>query len=211
MSDFSLEEDENVENGRLIEGEDEDKPKNKKCKSVVKPWLSKISMMMQTVVLTMLRGCDGTKKGDPSKYIVRELRQVILENAGGNGSSYMDLGNQILIDACKAFFEDIDSYPMHFIIHFAHATEIVGYKHPDEKVREFWKGFYFDLYHTIHLNPEKEQQMDKRLIDGRDETVHGNLYNLIKDWKDSLKDFPKSSKTPELKTPEPIYSGRYDS
>lgn len=150
--------------------------------SVVKEWLSELSMMQQTVVLEMLRGCDGTSKNDPTKLIIRFLRKCVLHRAG-NGS-FMDVDMRILLCNVKEFFEDCDKYPLHFVMHLIHAAEVIGYKHPDKEVAEFWKNFYLDLCHTIHINPESEKEMDKRLRDGRDEAEHGKRYRLVDEWKD---------------------------
>ncbi len=149
-------------------------------KSVLQDWLFNLSWMQQTVVITAIRGCDGTRKNDPTKGIVRELRKTILHDAGGEGSSYMNVNN--LTNDMQNFYEDIDSYPLHFVTHLIHSAEIIGYKHPDEQVRLLWGGFYEDVCHTIHLNPETEIQLDDRLKDNRDESIHGNKYKTIKNW-----------------------------
>jgi len=150
-------------------------------KCVVQEWLLCLPMMQQTVALEMIRGCDGAGKNDPTKSIIRELRKVLLYNAGGNGSSFMD--NPSLEKDIKSFFEDCDSYPLHFAMHLVHTAEIIGYKHPNPEVARFWRDFYFDFCHTVHFNPESEEQLDERLCDGRDETKHGSKYRLITEWK----------------------------
>jgi hypothetical protein len=150
-------------------------------KSVLQEWLLRLSMMQQTVALEMIRGCDGSGKNDPTKSIIRELRKVLLYDAGGEGSSFMV--NPSLEKDVKSFFEDCDSYPLHFAMHLAHSAQIVGYKHPDKQIAQFWRDFYFDYCHTIHLNPESEEQLDARLCDGRDERKHGSEYRLITEWK----------------------------
>lgn len=70
-----------------------------------------------------------------------------------------------LIGYIKILFSDIDSYPLHFILHLFHAIEIVGYKHPDEETRTFWHQVYLDFGKIIHFNPEIEDVLDKRLSD----------------------------------------------
>lgn len=61
-----------------------------------------------------------------------------------------------------------DELPHHFQTHFMHAMQIVGYKHPDKKIREFWYKVYERYAHNLHLWPESEADMDKRLSDDRD-------------------------------------------
>lgn len=61
------------------------------------------------------------------------------------------------------FLDSHDHYPHHFLMHFTHAAEILGYKMPYKPQREWWGGFYHKLVHKLHLNPETEAQLDARL------------------------------------------------
>jgi len=151
-------------------------------RSVIKLWLYDLDMMQQTVVLEMIRGCDGTSKNDPSKQIVRALRNIVLESA--TEGNFMDVNEDQLMISVKEFFEDLDHYPLHFVMHLAHAIEIIGYEHPHEEVRKFWSAFYLDFCHTIHVAPEPKEVMEKRLRDGRSPDEHASQYKLIKEWKD---------------------------
>lgn len=58
--------------------------------------------------------------------------------------------------------------PHHFQVHFMHAAEIVGYKHPDERIRKWWRTTYDYLVNDLHLHPETEDELDKRLGDNRE-------------------------------------------
>jgi hypothetical protein len=58
-----------------------------------------------------------------------------------------------------------DELPAHYTTHFMHAAEILGYKHPDAQIREFWFDVYERLVHALHVWPETEAQMDARLGD----------------------------------------------
>lgn len=59
----------------------------------------------------------------------------------------------------------MDEMPMHFHFHLIHAAQIIGYKHPDEWTRAWWKEFYLRLVNAHHLFPESEELMDLRLGD----------------------------------------------
>lgn len=50
-------------------------------------------------------------------------------------------------------------------LHLMHAAEIVGYKHPDPKIRAWWDSLYLKLVRDMHLAPETEQELDYRLGD----------------------------------------------
>lgn len=67
----------------------------------------------------------------------------------------------------EAYLRDLDMIPHHFQLHFLHAAEIVGYKHPDARIRAWWAKLYVRLVHDMHLYPESEAQMDSRLGDDR--------------------------------------------
>ncbi len=67
------------------------------------------------------------------------------------------------------FFEDylktVDELPHHFQLHFLHAAEILGYKHPIPWIAAWWNLCYLKLVKDMHLQPETKEQMMKRLGD----------------------------------------------
>jgi hypothetical protein len=68
-------------------------------------------------------------------------------------------------EVVRTFFHHVDEIPHHFHLHFIHAAEVLGYKHPDQRIRNWWRWFYFKLTNDLHLNPESEERMDLRLGD----------------------------------------------
>lgn len=79
----------------------------------------------------------------------------------GNWESAMD-------QWVDGYLRDLDAIPHHFQLHFMHACEIVGYKHPDDDIRGWWRGVYTRLVNDMHLTPETEQDLDRRLGDSRE-------------------------------------------
>ena len=134
--------------------------------SVVKEWLSSndVSWKQQTVVLAILRGCDGQSKYDVSKKFTRKLRNAILNNAAEETTSFMK--DDMTLKEVREFAEDADKYPMHFIMHLCHACEIIGFKHPDIETRIWFYDSYLIIVDALHLRPENEQECDFRLRDG---------------------------------------------
>lgn len=137
--------------------------------SVVKPWVNDLTWKQQTVLFCALRGCDTAEKNDPAKFIIRNLRGTVLNNAGTQNGEFMRFTDVNLIDFTK---NNLDAYPIHFILHVAHAAEIIGYKHPDPDIREYWYNVYESIVHAFHMNVESQEQMDYRLRDGVDTCCH---------------------------------------
>ncbi len=60
---------------------------------------------------------------------------------------------------------ELEYTTIHYFCHLMHTVEIIGYNHPDEKVRSVASEYYFGLVTALHLNPETKEQLDKRLED----------------------------------------------
>ena len=149
--------------------------------NVLQEWLSNISFMQQSVLLTAIRGADTLPKKNISKYLLRWYRRCILicafenkvhhtmhESCTGNftGAVPASLTRDMLVDE---YLQDVDAIPHHFHLHVVHAAEIIGYKHPITETRDWWYSFYRRAVQDLHLNPESEVQMDKRLEDNRED------------------------------------------
>lgn len=130
---------------------------------VVRQWVFKLSFKQQTVLLTALRGVDGKEKQDMSKNLCKAMRMTILHNASPGKGTFMQLS--IPDEFVSKFVENIDHYPVHWVLHFTHAAEIIGYKCPYPQVREWWHDFYLRMVDAMHLQPETEAHLDERLSD----------------------------------------------
>lgn len=152
-------------------------------------WTHNLSMMQQTVLLTSLRGPDGFPKyGGGAKMLLRWFRRCVLLSAldgrvlenpyNSNGGSFTgpsldgpDAFDHHWSERMEVHVNDYmrqsDALPHHYQMHFMHAVEILGYKHPDHEIRRFWNQLYIRLVHALHLWPETEEQLDERLGDSR--------------------------------------------
>lgn len=162
-------------------------------KSVLQEWTTELPMMQQTVLLTAIRGPDGLPKYGSVKRLLRWYRRCVLHSAmdgrvledpyernGGSftGPSLDDLltlpvgrsiplweeGMDRLVDD---YLREVDGVPHHFQMHFMHAAEILGYKHPQDRHRAWWKNTYLRLVNDMHVHPETRAEMDERLGDDR--------------------------------------------
>ena len=140
--------------------------------SVVRPWLAeRCTWKQQTVLLSALRGCDGRPKNDPSNPFKKKMRYTLLQDADsstGFMKGELSLNVNTSREIREFFTGCMDSYPMHFFLHFLHAAEIVAYKHPDNEISKYWNYFYGMGVHAMHLNRETEEQLDARLSDSKE-------------------------------------------
>ncbi|HEY0548174.1 MAG TPA: hypothetical protein VGF13_01155 [Verrucomicrobiae bacterium] len=154
-------------------------------KSVTQEWTHALPMMQQTVLLTAIRGPDGLPKYGPVKMLLRWYRRCVLLSAMDgrvlpnpwerNGGSFTgpalphvtaqwEIPMNEIVDE---YLRSLDALPHHFQMHFMHAVEILGYKHPCERTQQWWHQVYSRLVNDMHVHPEKVEEMDARLGDDR--------------------------------------------
>lgn len=153
--------------------------------SVLQNWVMELPFMMQSVLISAIRGPDGVIKNHPSKMLCRWLRRCVLLSAfdkcvldspwDERGGSYtgpsitFDINWEPKMDIrVKEYLDAIDSLPHHFHLHILHAAEILGYRHPNDKIRDWWLKTYQRMVHDMHLAPETSEQLGARLNDDRD-------------------------------------------
>lgn len=146
--------------------------------SVLQDWVQGLPYMQQSVLISAVRNEDGVDKNHPQKDLLRWYRRCVLLSAfdgyaltsphqegGGNFTGPVeDLGK-----AVTDFIRSRDGMSLHYYGHAMHAFQILGYKHPDPEIRQFWNDVYVRMVHALHLFSESEQHMDARLGD----TVEG--------------------------------------
>lgn len=161
---------------------------------VLQDWVVHLPLMQQTVLLTAIRGPDNTPKYGPVKMLMRWYRRCVLLSAFDRavlpdpvvegGGSFTGPSVVLTIDdatwhpAMNAvvdhYLRSLDALPHHFQLHFMHAAEILGYKHPDDIIRPWWHSVYLKLVKDMHVHPETEVEMDKRLGDNREGWLERN-------------------------------------
>lgn len=157
--------------------------------SVMQEWTQRIPMMQQTVLITAVRGPDGLPKYGYVKMLLRWFRRcvlvsamdgrVLLDPVDTSGGSFTgpSFGQDVVRDGdwetpmfelVSGYLRSLDAIPHHFQLHLLHAAEILGYKHPVDRVRRFWNVVYQRLVRDMHLYPESAAQLDERLSDSRE-------------------------------------------
>jgi hypothetical protein len=148
--------------------------------SVLQDWVETLTLMQQSVLITAVRGADTLPKDHVSKYLLRWYRRCILVSAfercvitdpedprGGSFTGPIEGGT--LDQVASSYLRGIDEVPLHFHLHLVHAAEILGYKHPLDAIRAWWESFYAAAVRDMHLAPEAEEDLDKRLGDNFDD------------------------------------------
>ncbi len=145
--------------------------------SVQPTWCTMLPLQQQSVLFLASRGPDGVAKVHPCKPVIIAYRATVFLaakygrslNWGERADTFMSLDlfadKSRWMSAVGLFFDHQDSLPKHYVLHLMHGAQILGYKHPDERFRERWLGFYLQLVEAFHLHPETEAEMDKRLGD----------------------------------------------
>ena len=128
--------------------------------SVLQNWVKVLPMKMQSTLLSSLKGGDGLSRNDISKSIIKAIRGTVVEQI--NADTFY-LTTAVNMERVDTFIYDLDRYIIHFIGHLYQGIEVLAYKHPDEKVRDFWYIVYLKIVNKLCLNPETEEQLDERL------------------------------------------------
>ena len=155
-------------------------------KPVLQDWVCELPMMQQSVLISGIRSPDGLKKDHVAKLLLRYYRRCVLYCSFGHividnpfdprGGSFTgpsianhDPDWHPQMDAVVSrYLQHIDETPLHFHLHFMHACEIIGYKHPHGYIQGFWRRTYLRIVDDMHMKPETVQDMDKRLSDDFD-------------------------------------------
>lgn len=142
---------------------------NKKLgvQSILQDWVQRLGLRHQGVLVSAVRGCDDEPRNSCTKILIRCLRETMLVCHCGDSAKAATFIEKVdpveLLRRMDEVRKNLDHLPHHFVMHLIHAAEIIGYKHPDDRVSQPWMAYYAKLVHCLHLNPETEEQLDRRL------------------------------------------------
>lgn len=142
--------------------------------SVMNDWVQDLSFMQQSVLMSAVRNADGIPKFHKQKALMKWYRRCVLKSAfdgrelrtpdEAGGGSFTGPVKEIYV-SLDDFIDSRDEMTLHYFAHAMHAFEIIGYKHPDPSIRNFWFMAYTRMVECLHVWPESREQMDKRLGD----------------------------------------------
>lgn len=153
---------------------------NKDGRSTFQDWVLRLPFMQQAVLAAGIRAMDGWEKLHGGKHMMRWFRRAAMISsfegyplltpygAGGGsftGSAPTGLSMQAIADM---FLNSRDAMELHYFAHMMHAFQIVAYKHSDAGIRGYFYYVYERMAHSLHLWPESQEHMDKRLGDNID-------------------------------------------
>lgn len=133
--------------------------------SVLQPWVEKLPLMQQTVLLTCIRGPDGLPKEHVTKYLLRWLRRSVLLSAldheilsdpynekGGNFTGPSFHGS-----LCPQFISPADEY--HVDVHLDWETPMTAIvKQYLKVIDEIPLHFHFHLMDAVKILGYKHEQ-----------------------------------------------------
>lgn len=140
-------------------------------RSILQSWVAELGLRHQGVLVSAVRGCDSLPKEHPSKRLTRVLRCDILVAHVGDPRkcvSFIEHVDDATFETRAGdFCASLDELPSHYLLHFAHACEILGYYHPTRAAR--WLHVYRTIARKLHLTPETKAELDRRLNAGEQE------------------------------------------
>lgn len=144
-------------------------------KSVLQDWVMELPLREQGTLLTAVRGCDFEAKTwtatgiaySPGRRLTAYIRWCFMVPADIREVDFEE-GAFFRSTPPKPFKpSEFGHLPEHWYAHVMHALEIIGYRHPSTQVKHDAHWYYVKMVHNLHLNPESEEQMIKRLSEDR--------------------------------------------
>lgn len=143
-------------------------PKRHKCKLVVK-WYRRcvlLSAFDGRALMDPFEPGGGSFTGPLADIAAYERENGFAPHVSNHHvMTEYDYKCSILQKVADDYVDSRDELPYHYQTHMMHAFEIVGYKHPEPAIREYWNELYLRLARANHLWEETEAQMDTRLGD----------------------------------------------
>lgn len=137
--------------------------------SVLQPWVEELPLRAQGTLLTVVRNCDISEKVvdqcSIDRQLVAFLRYCFLVPADPREVDYPCAWFQTEPPEFKQSL--FGHFPLHWYTHIMHACEVIGFYHPDGKLRNQAFHIYDQFVHGLHLNGEGWSQFINRIEEDR--------------------------------------------
>lgn len=145
--------------------------------NILQSWVTALPLQMQVSLIGIVRGPDGHVRNSPCKPVIRALRGCIIRSAyygrelakGEAGDAFIEMSEIASREhwdvAIRAWKDNIDALPTHFLQHSMQAFNILRFKHPDEEIRARWKKLHQACVSYFHAFPESQAALDAKLCD----------------------------------------------
>lgn len=132
--------------------------------SVLQPWLEDIPIRMQSTLVLSLRGPDGQRSPEIKK-VQRWMRGLAFRPGNpDNVHEFMTaIENVPWLKEKNSLARELEFCPQHFYSHLMHGLEVIGYSHPDNRVRRKACQIFFGMCTLMHLTPEEPNAFWERL------------------------------------------------
>jgi hypothetical protein len=138
--------------------------------SVLQGWVMQLPLREQGTLLTAVRGCDLTPKlplDSPERTLVACIRGAFMVPANPRELDY-EPGCFMSAKAPPDFKPSaFGHYPLHWVAHVMHASEVIAYRHPMNSVRLNWVKVYQTFAHSMHVPPERFSDYVERMSEDR--------------------------------------------
>lgn len=168
--------------------------------SILRPWVTRLGLRHQGLLLTAIRGCDTMPKfayyhdrapgghWHPAKQIIAAIRYAVLQPFDEREVD-KEVGTFMSRHVPTLRINDMQELPFHFVMHVIHVCEAIGtYFHTDDcpttvighcgysacawSRNNFWE-VYKRLVRDMHLRVEDFAELEARLNEDRIES--GNI------------------------------------
>lgn len=133
--------------------------------SIIANWISDLPYKQQALLFMSLRNCDIVDFDDPSRILIHEIRKVIFKSSipvqdideiskENEDRDFRKLVIKVCINSNK--------YPMNFYKSLAITSAILGYHHPEFKIKKRWFDVYVKLAQKLNLHIESIEDLNLR-------------------------------------------------
>lgn len=128
-------------------------------------WILTLPLQMQFTLLLAIRQFDLADSCDSSRIIIHEYRKLILKEF--NPTTPVEELNSETQDrdfrkAILKWINDLNKYNLNFINAIMQSSAIIGYKHPEVKIRRKWFDIYTKIAQRLNIHIETENDLNIR-------------------------------------------------